>query len=238
MTKKQQTCLHDHCCGGLLEELVCHAPYAILSVTMCFVVLGFLDFLSPSMLMHPDKTQKLDTLFHSFHFLHIVFSTTGAVVTFLRFSKRMFFGVIVSALSAAFFCFASDVLLPCVAGKLLGVDVRLHVCFYSELHNVLPFLLGGILNGLAISRWRQLGPNYYSFWTHFMHVFASASASLFYLLAGGLTDWTHCMGILFIFLVIIVVLPCTMSDLVIPMLIARNKENAPHSCEVTKKRTE
>ena len=31
-------------------------------------------------------------LFHSFHFMHIVFAATGTMITYLRYSKKLLFG--------------------------------------------------------------------------------------------------------------------------------------------------
>ena len=229
MAQKKESCLSNHCldnhsCGSLYEEIVCHLPYGIFSVAMCFVVLSLLDYSSGSQVPSAMRNAGFNGLFHSFHFLHIVFATTGAVITFLRFSNRVIFGLIASVISAAFFCILSDVIMPYLSGKMLGVDVKLHICFYHELHNILPFMIGGLINGLAISKWQQFKQSYYSVCTHFLHVFISALASVFYIVANGLLDWMPYMGILFILLVIMVVLPCTMSDLVIPMLFARSKK--------------
>ena len=38
-----------------------------------------------------------------------------------------------------------------LAGKILGVHMEFHICFLSELHNVIPFLVIGLLNGSVMS---------------------------------------------------------------------------------------
>jgi hypothetical protein len=52
-------------------------------------------------------------------------------------------------------------------------------------------------------------------------------ASLFYTVANGFDDWYRSMGILFIFLFIAVIIPCTLSDVVVPLYFARGgRKNA------------
>jgi hypothetical protein len=49
-------------------------------------------------------------------------------------------------------------------------------------------------------------------------------ASILYLVGHGLTDWIHMAGIVFIYTVIAVMLPCCTSDIIFPLLLAKRKE--------------
>ena len=44
---------------------------------------------------------------------------------------------------------------------------------------------------------------------------------MMYLISNGMHDWMPYMGILFAFLVVAVVVPCTLSDVVVPVYAAR-----------------
>ena len=104
---------------------------------------------------------------------------------------------------------------------MLGVHMHWHVCFITELHNVLPFLFVGILTGLALGYHGKGEQGMYSTFSHFSHILVSSIASTFYLISHGFTDWADSIGYVFIFLVFAVVVPCTCSDVIVPMLFAR-----------------
>lgn len=96
---------HDHVHTGestVVHELLCHLPYAIYSVAFSLIILSvysvFTMGLDPAMIKKGSKA-----LFHSFHFMHIVFAATGTVVTFCRFSKNYFRALIVGIISPTFF---------------------------------------------------------------------------------------------------------------------------------------
>lgn len=214
---------HGHACGDLSSEIVTHFPYAVFSVALSFVGAALLDYFSfgatPEVVRH-----GYHTLFHTFHFLHIVFAATGAMLTFFRFSNNVIKGVIVSAISTVFFCVLSDVLFPYIAGKMLGASMEWHVCFVSELRNVLPFLVIGMFNGWLLSQHQKNMHSYYSLWSHFAHIFVSSIASLLYMISNGFTDWAHSMGFIFFLMIMAVVIPCTMSDVVVPLFFAKDKK--------------
>ena len=74
---------HEHTLKG---ELVHHLPYAIFSVAFALSMLSLLTFVARGF-GDPVVTNKgFKMLFHSFHFMHIVFAATGTLITFFRFS--------------------------------------------------------------------------------------------------------------------------------------------------------
>jgi hypothetical protein len=224
---------HDQCHShehSLTGELVHHLPYAIFSVAFALSVLSFLVYLSFLGGAPTDVVCRgSDALFHSFHFMHIVFAATGTLITFYRFSKNILKGLLVGIFSATFFCTLSDVFLPYLGGSLMGVHMHLHVCFFTELHNILPFLFVGLFNGFIMSRHPGSQQGVYSIFSHFIHILISTFASMFYLVSHGCTDWYLNIGFVFLFLVVAVVVPCTLSDVVVPMAFARaDKKHAKH----------
>ncbi len=212
---------HEH---SLKEELLCHLPYATFSVALGFVLLSIMHFFSLAARAYPDSLRyAYHILFHSFHYLHIVFAVTGTVVTFFRFSKNALVGVLVSLISPAIFCTISDVALPAIAGNILGISMTMHVCFFEwhDIMNVLPFMLVGLITGLALRRHHEVSLGFYSLASHFIHILISSLASLFYVVSFGFDTWPSVMGQLFFFLVIAVVIPCTISDIIVPSYFAR-----------------
>lgn len=210
---------HDHN-HSLYDELICHLPYAVFSVAFALIVLSFLGSFSVGAAdVATRKSAKI--LFHSFHFMHIVFAATGTLITFLRFSKNIVKALIIGIVSPAVFCMLSDSVLPYVAGRMLGVSMKWHLCFISEISNVLPFLFVGILTGFVISKHDHSKQSMYSFTSHAAHILISSLASTFFMVSHGFTNWYVHIGSVFLSLIIAVVIPCTLSDVVVPMTFAK-----------------
>ncbi len=226
---------HKHSDNGSLaslikEELICHLPYGIVSIA---VGLTFLSFFSMFNIVSVDpklvkKAAKI--LFHNFHFMHIVFAVTGTIITFSRFSKNVFQNIVVGTLSPALFCILSDAVLPYVGARLLGVSVHFHICFLTNPMRVLPFLIIGAINGIVMSYHGQSKQWIYSVSSHAAHIFISSLASVFYLVSHGFFDWHKQLGSVYLLLIVAVVIPCTFSDLIVPMVLAKKgfKHNEKH----------
>jgi hypothetical protein len=213
---------HEH---TLNAELVHHLPYAIFSVAFALIILSFVTLTfratADTTLAHKGSLM----LFHSFHFMHIVFAATGTLITFRRFSKNVVASLFVGIASPAIFCTLSDSILPYLGGRALGVNMSFHLCFVTELWNVLPFLFVGLINGFVMSKHHEANQKMYSIFSHFVHIFVSSLASTFYLVAHGFTDWYKDIGFVFLFIILAVVIPCTLSDVVVPMSLARAKKS-------------
>ncbi len=229
MNDQHHSHVHEH---GSLEhhhtvwgELMCHFPYAIFSVAFSMICLSLLAFIAPAATASAKMTSRL---FHNFHFLHILFAATGTMLTFRRYSKNLLFGVIVCTLVPAVFCTLSDALIPFIGGQLIGLDMHFHWCFISHLDTILPFLIVGLLNGLAMSSHAASLQLFYSLGFHFIHIFISSMASILYLVGFGFTNWWHHMGFVFSFLIVAVLLPCTLSDIVVPMIFAKRQGKHNH----------
>ncbi|MFC1842564.1 hypothetical protein ACFLYU_02825 [Candidatus Dependentiae bacterium] len=208
--------------GGFVSELICHLPYAIFSVAFCLIILCFLSYFTFNYHVEPAVLKNSSSiLFHGFHFIHILFSVTGSLITFYRFSKGIIKGMLVGAFSALIFCPLSDALMPYLAGRILGVKMVFHFCILHEYQNILPFVVAGIINGLALGMLDRSKLSAYSFGSHFLHILVSAFASMFYLVSFGMIHWHSQIGMIFIFLVIAVVIPCILSDIITPMTFAR-----------------
>ncbi|BDC34866.1 hypothetical protein Noda2021_08240 [Candidatus Dependentiae bacterium Noda2021] len=221
---------HEHDHGhNLWGELAHHLPYAIFSVALSLVILSFVSFLSFGQFEQGALKKGSKMLFHGFHFMHITFAATGTLITFFRFSKNIFRALITGITSTVFFCTISDSVLPYLGGSALGVDMKFHLCFFKELPNVIPFLIVGLINGWVMSRHHSSRQSGYSLTSHFSHIFISSLASSFYLVSHGFFDWYKQIGFVFLFLIIAVVIPCTLADVVVPMTFARaGKKDEKH----------
>jgi hypothetical protein len=221
---------HHHIHEGTFSaELMHHLPYAIFSVAVGMIILSLLDYTSGwaslGQLARKDACAGYHMLFHSFHFLHILFAATGTIITFSRFSNSFANAVLIGLISPVIFCMLSDVLLPYLAGRLLGVPMELHICFHREFMNVVPFLGAGLLNGLVLRKHHSAMLPVFSLGSHVAHILISSLAGLFYMVSHGFDNWYPQMGLVFLFLVVAVVIPCTLSDVVVPMYWAGIKKN-------------
>lgn len=212
------------------HELLHHFPYATLSVALALMLLTLINVFfnagiaQATMIACSDgccHTSGLDILFHSFHFIHILFATSGTIVTFRRYSDNILAGLFVGTLSSMVFCTLSDVLLPYAAGRILGIDMDLHICFASELSNILPFLIVGLLNGWVMTQLAELRTQENSLFLHFLHTFISAMASIFYAVGHGLSDFYMYFGMFYLLMVVAVIIPCTLSDVIAPIFFAK-----------------
>lgn len=205
---------HEHSLWG---EIVCHAPYAFFSLAFGFIILSLIGFVSTQ-----QDTHSYHALFHVFHYIHIMFAVVGTMITFFRFSNSVLLGVFLSTVIPLVFCVASDVVLPAFAGFLLGYPMKIHMCFsnWQDTINMGSFFVAGIISGAALLQNRS---NLYSFSviSHGIHTFISSLASLFYLVSYGVTEWQHMMGTIFLLLFGAVIIPCTLSDIVVPYLFTR-----------------
>ncbi len=206
-------------------ELLAHLPFAAFSVACGFVVLSILYFIGLTIHEPLVMRKGYHVMFHSFHYLHIVYAVMGTMVAFSRFSPKLLKGIAVSLISPAIFCTLSDVILPAIAGRLLGVGMHVHICFLSwhDLMNVIPLMLIGLVTGLAMRHSHASSLGLFSLKSHFVHILISSLASLFYVVSHGFDEWHGFMGLLFFLLVIAVVVPCTVSDIVVPLYFARDK---------------
>src|SRR5437016_3021852 len=146
---------HGHSHSGentILHELLCHLPYAIYSVAFSLIILSIYSVFS--MGLDPAIIKKgSKALFHSFHFMHIVF----------------------------FFLFYA--VLPYIVCTLLGVDMHFHMCFLKEPQRVIPFLIVGVINGFVMSMHHESKQGGYSLSSHATHITISSLASTFYLIS-------------------------------------------------------
>ncbi len=213
------------------HELLHHFPYATLSVALALMLLTLITvFFDTGVAAQAaaacsegccNHASGLDILFHSFHFIHILFATSGTIVTFRRYSDKIWVGLLVGTLSSMVFCTLSDVLLPYVAGRLLGIEMDLHICFATELSNILPFLGVGLFNGWVMTQLPEFRTQENSLFLHFLHTFISAMASIFYAVGHGLSDFYTYFGMFYLLMVVAVIIPCTLSDVIAPIFFAK-----------------
>ncbi|KPL11854.1 hypothetical protein AMJ85_02665 [candidate division BRC1 bacterium SM23_51] len=198
----------------LRDELFEHLPFTVFSVAAGMAVLGFMTY--GAMAKDRELVERGSrSLFHVFHPLHMLFSATATTAMFWRHERRWLKAIVIGVIGSLGVCGLSDIFLPYVSGFLLGVRMQLHVCIIEHPQLILPYVLVGLAVGFILSPTTRKG----TIFSHSAHVVVSSMASLLYLVSYGLHDWVSVGGLVLIYMVLAVMLPCCTSDIVFPLLL-------------------
>ncbi len=218
---------HDGSMSPLLVELTEHVPFSVTAVTVGLVVAGAICILGlqdAATALHPagdghahDHEPAL-LFFHLFHPAHMLFSGAATAAMFRRYDRSIWKAIVIGLLGAIGVCGISDVIMPQLSLMILGVGVEWHICVLQHPQLVLPFAGVGVLTGIATATAANRG----TVVSHSMHVLASTMASIFYMVGPlGVIAWIDDIGLVFLFVVIAVMVPCCLSDIVFPVAMSR-----------------
>jgi len=199
----------DH--GTLGSELRHHLPYSVLSIVGAMVVIGVLTLLL--------KAAQLHGLFHVFHPTHLLLSATATTAMFWIHERRILKAVAIGFLASLPVCSLSDILIPYLGGLILDQSMELHLCALEEPLVVYPFVFVGIATGIIAGEHVHRSTLY----SHAGHVAVSSMASILYLVGYGISSWTHWIGAILLILLVAVMIPCVLSDIVLPLLFVTDK---------------
>ena len=220
----------DNCKGSsaLRRELLEHAPFSVSSVAIGLVCAGVLSYVAPipEELGHAGHDHDVHTgysLFHLFHPVHTFFSAAATTAMFWRYDQRAFKAMLVGLFGSIVVCGVSDILFPHCSLIYLGRQTPLHVCVLEHPELIIPFAVIGMLVGLGAARTVANS----TLFSHSLHVLASTMASIFYLVAPyGRVEWFGELGRLFVLVTVAVMIPCCLSDIVFPLLMAKDARQA------------
>lgn len=207
-------------------ELKKHLPYTIYSVSVGIIIIGILTYLT-SLSASANSTVLSANLFHIFHPLHLLFSATATTSMFWRHERNFTKAVIIGFIGAVGICGVSDIVIPYISGFLLGTRMELHICIIQHPLLILPFVFFGIFTGLVVPRTIES-----TIFSHTAHVLLSSMASILYLISFGLVNWINFIGMVFIYTLIAVIIPCCTSDIIFPLLFTSHLSdinNSDHS---------
>ena len=200
------------------QELRIHLPYTIFSVSGGMIVLGLLTFVC-NILKVEDVSGASHGLFHVFHPIHLLFSATASTAMFWRHERKFIKAIVIGFIGAVGICSISDIFIPYVAGFLLGVKMHLHICIIEHPMFILPFVATGIFAGFVVPPTTEKS----TMFSHAAHVWVSSMASILYLVSFGLSAWIEVAGMVFIYIILAVMIPCCMSDIVFPLLLTKGE---------------
>ncbi len=218
------------------KEIMAHIHYSVFAVIigMILVWLVPLEFIGTGACScHHHGAHALHQpvghlLFHIVHYMHTFFASVTATLTAKRFSNSFVKSILIGIFIPPVFCTLSDILFPYWGGKIIGVEMSLHLCIFENVWPVVSLIAIGVALGtfLGLKVENNLKIIRLTAGSHFFHDLVSASASLLYLIGFGCYNWTDNIIYIFLLMLIAVVIPCMLSDLVFPILLcAPNIEN-------------
>jgi len=199
--------------GGLLGvELRHHLPWSVFGVVAGLGIVWMLLHLVPA----ADQGRLTEELFHLAHPTHLLLSAAATAAMVVVHGGGAWRAVGIGLVGSAGVCMLSDVILPWLGGvALTGVeDMEWHLCVVEHPILIGPFLAVGLAIGVLAGRWVERSTVY----SHAAHVVVSALASLLYLVAFGLTLSVATLGPVLLILLVAVMVPCCVSDIVVPVL--------------------
>ncbi|OGN97927.1 MAG: hypothetical protein A2Y89_06255 [Chloroflexi bacterium RBG_13_51_18] len=210
------------------RELWLHIPFTAAGAVVGIGAMALVTLLN-------TPTNVSESLFYTFHPLHIVFS---ALVTTAIYRKqenhKLWLVFIVGYVGSVGIATLSDAVIPYLEGKSLQIAMEFHLPFIST--EAMPFI--GIPEWIMINSAAIIGivigyfkPN--TRLPHMTHVLLSTWASLFGFTAFGTADWLPLLPILFVFLFLAVWIPCCVSDIVFPLLWTGKANGHEHKYEHT-----
>ncbi len=193
----------------ILKELKEHAPFTFLATIIAILLAVIIKFsLSKNI---PQE------FFHIMHPLHIFVSALVSAALFYKYKKNVLMGLLVGITVSLILGTISDILIPYLGATIFNFSTEFHLPLIEESFLIISTALIGSILGIIIKISKE---------PHFLHVFLSVFASLFYL-----TTFTESLEYMkFIIMIIIVfvsvLIPCCISDIVLPILISKNKKNS------------
>lgn len=190
----------------IVEEFKHHIPFTFLATFLAFALVGSLIWYYGNGIV-----PQIKSLFFIFHPAHILASSIVSSALFYKYKKRFFLAILVGVFGAIIIGSLSDIILPYLGGEIFGFGTSFHLEVLESPLLIFGFSLVGSLLGIRFGISRL---------PHFLHVFLSIFASLFYLIGfssfGGVLDFLVA-GVIVFFSVLI---PCCLSDIVFPVWVS------------------
>jgi hypothetical protein len=195
--------------GLLATELRHHLPWTVAGVLVALVVVWTGLALWP-------KAFPVNELFHIAHPVHLLLSAAATTAMASVHRAGWLRATIIGVFGSAGVCTLSDIVLPYLGGSLISgaEQMHMHLCITAHPMQVIPFVVVGLGVGLAGPKIVERSTIY----GHGGHVIVSALASLLFLMHSGGVLSIATLGPVLLLLVAAVMIPCCLSDIVVPVL--------------------
>ena len=196
----------------IFDELKSHSPFTIFGAFTGIIIIILLNNINI-----PSRVSF--NIFYTLHPIHVLLSSlvTASMYELHTGGKiKLWLLIIIGYIGSIGIATLSDSIIPYIGEVLLNLPNRgIHLGFIEKWWLVNPLAFLGIL--IAYFRPTTKFP-------HFGHVLLSTWASLFHIIMalGGSLHWFFYI-VIFFFLFISVWIPCCISDIVFPLLFAKEK---------------
>jgi len=189
----------------IIHELEEHLPFTIAAtvISMAFIIVS----------MRENWIKSMIPIFYLFHPAHIVLSALVSSAIFYNYKKKIFPSILVGVFISIIIGSISDVFFPYLGSLLFGVPISFHLPALEKPLIIFVAGLIGAVSGVVIKKTKL---------PHFLHVFISVFASLFYIFSYSRAF--SFLNLVFILIItsISVVIPCCLGDFILPLLIKEN----------------
>jgi len=210
---------HDAKMEYLWRELIAHFPFTIFFTTFGVILAALLTYFGVVMGAAQENVERGSRmLFHAFHPIHLLFSAITTTAMFRRYDRHIGRAILIGFFGSIGVCGLSDIFMPYLAGQwLTAKHMHFHWCVLAHPMMVFPFVALGIFGGLIAAD----AVHHSTFYSHSVHVAVSSLASLFYLISYGVSNWLGdaVLPYVFVILVLCIIIPCCLSDIVLPLLL-------------------
>jgi len=190
----------------LIHELKHHAPFTAFATIIAILVILLIQY-------YFNKSIS-ENLFEIFHPLHIIASSMVTAGIFYKYKPKILYSILIGMGGAIILGSMSDIILPWLGGNLLTLNTSFHLPLIEKPLIILSSALIGSTMGTVTRTTRM---------PHFIHVFLSVFASLFYLLAFSSGITLFYFIVIFFIILIAVIIPCCVSDILFPFLFLKEK---------------
>lgn len=188
------------------HELKHHLPFTAFATLVAIIIVVLFQYLL--------QKQISENLFEIFHPLHVIASSIVTAGIFYKYKSKIIPALLIGITGSIIIGSLSDIILPWLGGNILGLGTSFHLLLIEK--PVLILAVAIIGSSIGISAKTTKIP-------HFIHVFLSVFASLFYLLAFS-PDFNLLYFIgTFLIVLISVIIPCCISDILFPFFFLKEK---------------
>lgn len=190
----------------IIYELKKHIPFTAIATLIAILTTIFIIYII--------KKDISPGFFHVLHPLHILASALVTSSIFYKYKKNFIQALFIGVLGAIIIGSISDVIFPYLGGLLFNLNIEFHLPIIEMTTLILFTAVIGSILGISLKITR---------FPHFIHVFLSVFASLFYLLVFTQAfEIIYFIGAFFV-VFISVIIPCCLSDIIFPFFFLGKK---------------
>ncbi len=191
----------------ILKELKEHAPFTFFATIVAILLIVIIRFYF--------SKDIPESLFNIAHPAHVFVSALVSAAVFYKYKKNILLALLAGVLISLVIGTISDVLIPWLGGTLFNLETLLHIPLFEETFLIVSTSIIGSIIGIILKITKE---------PHFIHVFLSVFASLFYLTSFSQSPTYLEFLLMTIIVFVAVLIPCCFSDIVFPIMLSKKSK--------------